>query len=408
MHTERRGHMKKSGVGIFVLLAGLILVLGFHVQPLMAAEKELKIGGDFGLSGPGSESFGRIYDGVKAAAAWINDKGGITIKGDKYLLKVIGEDCKMSPDGMIAAVNKLVFEDKVKFMIQGVPIPPFKAAMIKILEDNKVLSMQVDGIGVNSEFSPQISYAFGTMTSRAIYDAAWADFVKFYPKSKRVAIVPPEDPATVEDAKHLGDAAKAHGLQVVAEEHYPFGTADFYPLWTKVLAAKPDVVAAAAGLPEWVGGIVKQGRELGFKGPFCFLTQGADPNIIVKIAGSKYATDIFTTSFGYSSPKMPPMVQEMARLIKEKVGVEMTADSFLGFDTLWMLAQAIEHAQSVDPTVVRDSFDKITKIDTPTGPGKIGGLKTYGVKHIILKPIPAIRIMNGKIEVVGWVEPVLP
>jgi hypothetical protein len=66
-------HMKKLELGVFILLAlMLVLTLSFSpcVKSATAAEKELVIGGIFeGLSGPGSESFSRIYDGTKAGAA---------------------------------------------------------------------------------------------------------------------------------------------------------------------------------------------------------------------------------------------------------------------------------------------------------------------------------------------------
>jgi hypothetical protein len=77
--------------------AALVLALSFGpcTNQAMAVEKELKSGGVFGLSGPGSESFSRMYDGVKAGVAWINDRGSITIKGDKYLLKIMAEDSKV-------------------------------------------------------------------------------------------------------------------------------------------------------------------------------------------------------------------------------------------------------------------------------------------------------------------------
>ena len=76
-----------------------------------------------GLSGAGSESLALSLDGVNAAAEWINDKGGLTVNGEKYLVKPVAEDIKMSPDGTTAAANKLVFEDKVSYII-GPPIPP--------------------------------------------------------------------------------------------------------------------------------------------------------------------------------------------------------------------------------------------------------------------------------------------
>ena len=289
MQRKKKEHNGNVGVGLVALLTALALIVGFgsYSRPAMAAEKEVIIGGIFGLSGPGSEALARKYDGVKAAVAWINDdKGGINIKGDKYLIKIIAEDSKGSIDGMIAAANKLIFDNKIKFMIGGISVPPFKMAISQLLEDNRVLTMNLDGLGVAAEMTPKIPYTFETIFSRASYIVGWEQFVKFYPKAKRVAIIAPEDPSTVEDAQHNGDAAKLQGLTIVAEEHYPFGTADFYPLWTKLLAAKPDVIAASAGFAEWMGNVVKQGRELGFKGPFCFNMMGADSHVIVKMAGS--------------------------------------------------------------------------------------------------------------------------
>jgi len=402
--------MKKLGLGMFIFLA-LMFVFTLSISPgvksARAAEKELKIGGVFVLSGTGSESWSRFYDGVKAGAAWINDKGGLTIKGEKYLLKIIGEDTMFTPDGMIAAASKLIFNDKVKFMIGGVPVPPMESAIEKLLQDNKVLTMEIGGLGVNSEFGPQKPYTFGTMVTRANHDAVWANLVKLYPQAKTVAILIPEDPSTVEDAARIEDVAKAHGLKALGVLSFPFATYDFYPTWTKVFAMKPDIVALGAGIPPIWATIVKQGRELGFKGPFGASGE-IDPRTMVGIAGDKCATDIVAASFDFTSPKMPPMVKEMARVIREKIGAEMTAESFLAFEAIWLLAQAIGNAQSVDPTAVKNSFEKMTKIDTPTGPGKLGGLKTYGVNHIVLRPFPIVRIMNGKIEDLGWFDPVLP
>jgi branched-chain amino acid transport system substrate-binding protein len=308
---------------------------------------------------------------------------------------------------MVAAANKLIFDYKIRFMIGGISVPPFRLAISQLLEDNKVLAMNVDGIGINSEMTPKSQYTFGSMVSRASYMVGWEQFLKYYPKVKTVAIIAPEDPSTVEDAQHLGDAAKAHGLKIVAEEHYPFGTADFYPMWTKLLTAKPDVIAASVGFGEWVGNIVKQGRELGFKGPFCFLMLGADSRVIAKMAGSS-ATDIFATNFDWTSPKMPDMVKKMGQIIKQKIGQDITTDSWMGFETFWLLAQAIENAQSIDPTVVRDAFEKMTKFETTTGPGKLGGAKTYGIAHIVYEPLPILRIMDGKVEHIRFIDTSLP
>jgi branched-chain amino acid transport system substrate-binding protein len=402
--------MKKHGLVMLIFWASVFmftLPILTCVESSIAAENELNIGGVFVLSGTGSESWARLYDGIKAGAAWINDKGGLTIKGDKYMLKIIAEDTKFTPDGMIAAANKLVFNDKVKFVIGGVPVPPMESAIEKVLQDNKVFTMQISGMGVKSEITPQKSYTFSTLVSRAHHYAGWENFVKLYPQPKTMAIAIPEDPTTIEDAGCLEDAAKAHGVKPLGLVSFPFATYDFYPTWTKILALKPEIVVLGAGIPEIWATIVKQGRELGFKGPFCCY-QDMAPATTVRIAGDKYATDIFSTSFDFTSPKMLPLIKEIARVIKQKIGAEITPESFRAFEAIWALAQAIEHAQSIDPTAVKDSFEKMTKIDTPTGPGKLGGLKTYGINRVVLRPFPMNRIMNGKIEHLAWLDPVLP
>jgi branched-chain amino acid transport system substrate-binding protein len=402
--------MKKLGLVMLILLTSMfIFIISIFpcAESAIAVEKELKIGGVFVLSGTGSESWARFYDGVKAGAAWINDKGGVTIKGEKYLLNIIGEDTKFNPDGMIAAASKLIFNDKVNFMIGGVPVPPMESAIEKLLQDNKVVTMEIGGLGVNSEFGVQKPYTFGTMVTRANHDTLWANLVKLYPQAKSVAILIPEDPSTVEDAVRIEEVAKAHGLKALGILSFPFATYDFYPTWTKVFAMKPDIVALGAGIPPIWATIVKQGRELGFKGPFGASGE-IDPHTMVRIAGDKYATDILAGSFDLTSPKMTPMVKEMGRVIREKIGVEITAESFLAFEAIWELTQAIGNAQSLDPTDVKNSFEKMTKIDTPTGPGKLGGFKTYGVNRIVLRSFPIVRIMNGKIEQLGWFDPVLP
>ena len=91
MQRKKKEHTEKAGVGMVALLAALALVLGFgpYSTPATAAQKEVIIGGIFGLSGPGSEAMSRKYDGVKAAAAWINTTKAASIsKGTNTLSRL--------------------------------------------------------------------------------------------------------------------------------------------------------------------------------------------------------------------------------------------------------------------------------------------------------------------------------
>ena len=104
-----------------VVAVSVFALIGSVAQPSFAAEtKVLKIGSVDSLTGWMAAGEQPTNDGAKLAVEWVNDKGGITVNGEKYKLELITEDAKSSPEGMAAACTKLVEKDKVKFVIGGV------------------------------------------------------------------------------------------------------------------------------------------------------------------------------------------------------------------------------------------------------------------------------------------------
>jgi hypothetical protein len=65
----------------------------------------------------------------------------------------------------------------------------------------------------------------------------------------------------------------------------------------------------------------------------------------------------------------------------------------------------MEKAQSVDPEQVLATLDTMTapgSLQTCFGPAHMGGLESFGVNRVLVRPIPISHIMNGKIEFVGF------
>ena len=76
---------------------------------------------------------------------------------------------------------------------------------------------------------------------------------------------------------------------------------------------------------------------------------------------------------------------------------------------LWSLLAAIQDAQSVDPTAVKDHWEKMDMIrGTLFGDGKMGGKETYGIRHCVSTPVPYTRLMNGELKFGRWVATVSP
>ena len=400
--------MKKLKFGLFVLLALTLVAL-----PAMAAcaeptpppeAKTLKVGSIFALTGPAAPGIKECAQGVEAAADWINEKGGITIDGQKYLLEIVGEDNKSNPESTIAATNKLVYEDKVKFIV-GPVVPWLSIAMAPITEEAKVLRCKVNGTGSPAEMNPNLRYTFTNWMEIQYIVLGYDYFVKNYPDVRKIAITGPDEPGGQVFLPLSKKEAEARGLEVVFTELYPFGTEDYYPMLTKALAQKPDAFELGVGVAPWYAGIIKQARELGFTGPMFAPSATGDIYLVRDIVGRDFAYDIFFLDEDTKSPKMPSVIKEARQRVLDKYGVELTSAHGYAWEALWCMAQAIEAAQSLDPTVVAGTWENMKSIETMYGKGTMSGLKDFGINHVIMKPRPLTRLEKGEVE---FVKPITP
>lgn len=395
--------MKRIRFGFFVLL-GLMVAIGMSQNVYAQEAKTLKIGAVFALTGPAAPGIKECMEGVQGAAEWINQKGGITIKGQQYQIEVIPADNGSSPEGIVAAANKLVHQDNVKFLV-GPVVPGLSIAMTTITEKAKVLRIKVNGTGAKVEMRPDMAYTFSTFMEVQYISLVYEYFVKSHPGVKTIAITGPDDPGSQAFLALSKKEAEARGLKVVYAEPYPFGTEDFYPILTKALAKKPDAFEMGVGVAPWYAGIIKQARELGFKGPMFAPSATGNIALIPMLAGKDYSDNIFFLDADFNSPKMPSVIKEARKKVKDKFGVEVTFGHTAGWEALWCLAQAIEAAQSLDTTVVAKTWEKMKSIKTLYGQGVMSGMEDFGINHVIKKPRPLTRLENGEVKFTKFIIP---
>jgi branched-chain amino acid transport system substrate-binding protein len=397
-----------GSIGMILMLVMLAIAPSAGAAPATEA-KTLEIGVIACLTGPGSDTELIILNGAKLARDWINNKGGVTVKGQKYQIKLLVEDIKSSAEGTTTATIKLVQQDKVKFIL-GPVVPFMTTAAAQITEPAKVLRSLFWGAAIPDEINPKTPYTFRAIIGGAEMIPGNYDYlVKTFPNVKRVAILSPDEPGGHFFTAVSKKQAEAHGLTVVATESYPWGTQDFYPVWTKILASKPDAVDCGPQLVQPAASILKQGREMGFKGAG-FSLSPCSLDLIKETVGRDGATNYFNGSLDVKSPKMTPMIKQITKLWGEtyRTSLEKNGDSLLGWDALWCLVQAIEEANSLDPTVVAKTWENMRKIETSSGTGKMGGLKTYGLNHVVVKPVALSKLNKGQVEFVEWYTPNIP
>ena len=393
--------MRKKG--LFLAFGSICMAFSLLAQPSLAAEeKTLKIGGLYCLTGFGSSAETYIAQGAKLSEEWINEKGGLTIKGEKYKVELVIEDMKGTADGAVAAATKLAHDHKVKIVI-GTVVPFMVQAAGSVLEPAKVLRGVLYNCGMPSEYGPQTPYMFLTYDSTIEGMRAALDHLKeAYPEVKTVAYIIPDDGSVPYLDKMFREKATSIGYKVATVEKWAMTTQDYTPIITKVLASKPDAIAFANGWPQATGSMLKIIREMGFNNPV-FGCNYDDAYQIMEIAGKEASTDFFIHQIDLDSPDMTPIIKEIAKRAKAKHG-KAYGMHIWGFNPLYELKQVIEAAQSVDPTALKDTWENMKTIDTVYGPGRMGGLKTYGINHTVCAPCPIVALMDGKVKWVKWVD----
>lgn len=385
----------------FVVLVGILAVLTTGGQVCLA-DKVLKIGSVDSLTGPMAPGEGLIHQGVEIAVDYINDNGGLTIKGEKYKIELATEDTKSSGEGMIAAVNKLVMEEEIKFMVGGIMTESNLAANsvtvpAGVLHSRHYICLAPDELG------PQAPLVFsqspGIVAGMRI---AFAYLKEKYPDAKTMSFIWPADGGEPHRQKYLKMVADEFGYKVVYTGAFPNDTTDFNPVVTKALEAKADIFSPVDGWPYHMGSIIKAARAMGYKGPLFNVTPSALPDIIDAAGAGPEVEGFFIVSWSmYNDPKLPPIMAEIEKRGKEKFGKSFHWHSF-GFNSLWVLAQAIESAQSLDPEVVAEHWRGMKTIQTVTGPGIMGGEKTFGINNVVCQPMAIVQAIGGKAVNVKW------
>ena len=171
------------------------------------------------------------------------------------------------------------------------------------------------------------------------------------------------------------------GGKIVAKESYGTGEKDFNAIITKVKAANPDVVY----LPDYyatVALIAKQLRAQGIDTPIV----GADGwDGLTENAGDEVLNGYYSNHYAEDSDS--PAVQKFVKNFEKKYNKKPNAFAALGYDSMYMLKDAIIAAGSTDSVKVRDALEKIDN-DYVTGHIK------FDAKHNPIKSAVMVKMIK--------------
>ncbi len=322
--------------------------------PTPAPAAELKVAILAPLSGDVATFGQSTRDGALLAIEEWNAKGGVL--GRKIVPVIEDSMCEAEP--AVAAANKVIEQDKVKFIIgevcskASIPVSEIvdatggKVLQISPTSTNPKVTIREDGSAKPTVFRACFIDPFqGTVA---------ATFALKELNAKTAAVLLDQGNDYVRGlAEFFRDAFEKGGGKVVVWETYTAGDTDFTAILTKVKDANPDILY----LPDYystVNIIAAQANQLGIKA----IKLGGDGWDSPQLDRTATAGGFFTNH--YSSEDTRPVVQEFVKKYQAKFGSVPDALAALAYDAANILFMAIEQAGTDDPAKVAQVMEKGT------------------------------------------------
>lgn len=334
---------------------------------------EVNIGFTGPLSG-GAALYGEnTLEGLRMAAEEINAAGGITVDGEEYTINIQALDDKYSPSQ--AAVNG-------KRLVQQ-----YNAPVIFTPHSGGTFALQAfnerDGFLVMSYTSvPAVTSKGNKLTVKIP-----PNFTDYIEPFSRITMDRFGNKLGVANATH--DYAKYWtkefvpvwrelGGEVAAMNPMDYNkSADFYTGVSKVLSEDPDVMFVG-GASEPTGLVVRQARELGFKGGFILMDQ-AKMDEVAKVSGG-----IKSLEGSVGVVPLDKYENEGAKLFLKKWQEDhngvATSETAYNYFAMYLIAQAMQEAGTVDDAkAIRAAIGSaMEKVSVEHNPYDVDGIDEAG------------------------------
>jgi branched-chain amino acid transport system substrate-binding protein len=405
----------KLGTLCIAIVLSVMLILS-SCTPSTPGAKTLKIGGSQPLSGPPSAAGLAFKRGWDLAVEKINKDGGLNIGGTSYMIELLVEDSKASAEGGTTVATKLCHQDGVKFLIGDLTdfmVPPIYEVTSEAgaLFCIALLNAPADMPGSVGDVGPDKPLLIRMAPAAAEVCNIPAKYLaENYPNVKTVSLMclgfPYFEPF---QQKFAADWAPL-GLTVNSNfEMFPPDCMDFNPLVTRVLADKPDAIFLISSTLSQFSLVVKAARDAGFNGPILYGVW-AEPGYAAEAMPN--LSDVVSLGMPMDDPSLPDEIKEVIEMGYAKYGVQdFVEDGVFAYDQIMLMAQVMEKAQSLDPQEVMNTFETLTEpgdLQSVFGPAHVGGLQTYGVNRVLVKPVPMSRLVNGQGEFIGMFTAEIP
>lgn len=374
-------------------LTGLALACAAAFSAPAMAQEVVKIGYSGPLSGGAAQYGKNALDGMLLAADELN-AANVEVGGKKVKFEIVPLDDKYNPSETAINAQRLVQQHKTPAIL--VPHSGGIFALQTTNERNNFIVLAYSSV-------PQITDRGNKLSLRI--PPEFTTYIEPFSKylmeryGKKVALIGADHDYGKAWAAAFKPGWEKLGGTVVAENPMSYNRAtDFYSGVSKALAAKPDVLFVG-GASEPTALVVKQARELGFKGGFLVMDQ-AKLDEMARVVGGLETIEGAIGVLPVSADPSRDNKGFIERFGKKFEGRMPGSEALWNYTAVHATAKAMQLSNSsTDAKAIHAKLDAAYKALSPdVNPGGVLGVNERGGT---LTKERGGAVKNGKIEIVN-------
>jgi branched-chain amino acid transport system substrate-binding protein len=387
--------MRKCGALVMITLLTAFLILGGVYKSTAEAApsaKTLKVGVLFALNWPLGVW---AVDAMQIDVDRLNADGGLNIGGEKYKIELIVDDHKMDQAAAKTAAQRVIYQDKVKFILGDLWCDSY----LPLTEKNKVLVAAWPASP--PIYNPKFKYVYHALANNTTFPSLIPYLAKKFPDKKTFLGVFPDR----EDGRAYADtwvlAAKNSGLKVFDPIFYPPTATDLSAVGTKIKTLNPDLMCPFGGGPQMDAIVLKAAHAAGYRGQLMD-TAPIPGGVMLALASADAIEGLITLAWPqeFDLPN-PPLAQEWKEAYVAKHGKWDDAD-VVGTTGWWLLRAALQEAGSTDPLKVAAAINKGLEFPSIQGPCKMVARPDLGNDRTMetITAMPVKQVTGGKVKMI--------
>ena len=336
---------------LILSLAGV--ALSAFATPSVADDLTIAVAGP--MTGPVATIGEQMKRGAEAAAAAINDAGGVA--GRK--IKIVVEDDACDPKQAVAVAN-LIVGQQIKF-VDGHACSGSSIPASEVYAENNILMMTPASSNplLTEKGHPLVLRLYPRDDAQGVFAANW---IANNFKGKKIAILHDKSAYGKGLATVVKDKLNAAGVTEIMFEGINPGEKDYSAIVSKLKSAGADFVYYGGYHPE-AGLIIRQSADQGYK-PQLMSDDGLATSEFWQISGPAGEGVLFTFP---ADPRRSPAAAAAVEKFKAQ-GFNPEGFTLISYGVIQAIADGVKKAGSDDPKAVAKALKSGETFDTVLGP----------------------------------------